>query len=137
MKNLLFALLLWESKIYNCRTVEIHTDNPALLIHQTLYYNEYGRRVQAFMQHFRQCRGIQVKYRVTNLRRDSNYENFARFIQPADDLSRDEIDRATNYLNGIYSISKFSGAYSIGHILFNQAYQVSNPRIFLFERKAN
>lgn len=56
MKNLLFALLLWQREIEEAGTFSIYTDNNAV----SDFKSVYGRRVRGLVEHLKKCKGVRL-----------------------------------------------------------------------------
>jgi len=107
MKNLMFALLLWQKLIQGSGSIQIYTDNWAIT---KPHQERYGGRAAAFLAHFKTCHGITMNtHRHVNSNRHPR--NFAKFIVPADDLSRFEIEKCETFLRKIYEIHEIQNTH--------------------------
>ncbi|ODM90451.1 hypothetical protein Ocin01_16231 [Orchesella cincta] len=100
MKNLMFALTIWKNQIIWLKQLSIYTDNFA-----GVFGSQYGVRAMNYLQHFVDCEGVTVVNRKRMaLNKYQSLPSFAKYIQPADDLSRWKIDAALEFLTKMYDI---------------------------------
>jgi hypothetical protein len=119
MKNLLFALLLWEEDIVEVEgAVVIYLDNASI----ERKGNEYGTRARDFIQHLRKCEGVKIQYNVRGSKSMNNIEDFAKYIQPADDFSRKKIVHGLGFLERAYGLTTSQGAY-YPKVIFQREYR--------------
>ncbi|CAL8125431.1 unnamed protein product [Orchesella dallaii] len=103
MKNLMFALTVWQMKILKFKRIRVYTDNFAV----TKPDDKYGGRAKRYLDHFAKCEKITILNRGSlAVNRFKNLKYFAKYIQPADDLSRWHINEAVEFLTSLYDIDK-------------------------------
>lgn len=107
MKNLMFAVTLWRDLILKHKKFRIYTDNHSINQHNRAD-SKYGNRAFQLLHHYMFCeQGPElVNWDRMVVNRFKHVETFARYIQPADDLSRYKIDWAVDFLCEIYGIEK-------------------------------
>ena len=101
MKNMMFALMLWENEIKKSRRFRFSTGNHNSSFPED---NKYGRRSRKFLDHFTSCEGLTRVNSTVHVKRKRDLDCYARFIQPAEDLARLDLDSATNFLCKGYDI---------------------------------
>lgn len=100
MKNFMLALCIWNKKIGKFKKFAIYTDNQSV----TIAGHKYGGMADKLVQHFVECEKAKLKSNPMFLRRKSDLCAFATFIQPADDLSRERINEAVEFLGRVHGI---------------------------------
>jgi len=104
MKNLMFALTVWKNQILWFRRFCIFTDNYAICRQSTL---KYGERAKQYLQHFVNCERVTIiNQRRMAVNKFKELKTFAKYIQPADDLSRWKINSGLDFLTRFYGIQK-------------------------------
>ncbi|ODN04843.1 hypothetical protein Ocin01_01845 [Orchesella cincta] len=103
MKNLIFALTVWKEIILKFKRIRVYTDNFAIVKPK----DKYGGRAKRYLDHFVKCEKVTIINRGSlAVNRFKNLKYFAKYIQPADDLSRWQIDEAVDFLTRLYKIDK-------------------------------
>lgn len=100
MKNFLFALCVWSEQIEKYKTFSAYTDNNAVVAGN----NKYGTNVNKLVRHFVDCKGANRTNASMFINRRMDLESFSKFIQPADDLSRGQLQKCTEILCKLYMI---------------------------------
>jgi len=63
-----------------------------------------GRRNRKYLDHFTSCEGLSRVNSTVHVKRKRDLDWYARFIQPAEDLARLDLEAATNFLCNAYDI---------------------------------
>lgn len=108
MKNVLFALLLWEQEILMMKKFSLFT-NCWAVNHSDC---GFGKIATDFLEHFTFCRSV---IRVNSNSQVSRYRNtsvFAKLIQPARELMCWNLSRFRYYIKNAYGIVEFDGSHS-------------------------
>jgi len=104
MRNLMFALTIWKPQILKLKQLSIFTDNFAMVWKPQ---KKYGTIAKHYINHFVNCEGVKIfNYARMAVNKHENLKTFAKYIQPADDLSRWHIKTALNFLSRFYEIKK-------------------------------
>lgn len=102
IKNLQFALAVWSDVIKRLKTFRVYTDNNAVK-----GSSEVGMDAQILLKHLTKCEGATlVNGEQIYVNRMQDLADFAKYIQPADDLSRWQIDKGVDFLCKFYGIHK-------------------------------
>jgi len=104
MKNLMFALLLWEGQIQQKSRVEVYVDENHMFKKGNSPFSLLARK---FIEHFNKCTEVKLNYVIVNLK---DLAGISRYILPSRDLSRDRLQEALTYLKSIYGLEVFKGA---------------------------
>ena len=91
MNNLTFALLHWEPLILERKRIFLYTDNNA--IREKGIRPEHGEKVRVYLNHLEKCLGVKLlNRRRHHVNRNTRPAEFQKYIVPADDLSRGNIE---------------------------------------------
>lgn len=107
MKNFMLALVVWQDQILKHKRLRIYTDNFAITKNEIFDINKYGNRAASVLTHYKNCKGVEVEneYNMA-VNRLKNLKHFVKYIQPADDLSRWQINTAVEFLTTLYGIDQ-------------------------------
>ena len=109
MKNLVFALVLWEEEIKEAGKFLVYTDNDSV----NKANCPYGSTVSGFLQHLTGCKDLIIVNSNTHLHSGRDAARFQKFIQPADDLSRWNLHSFSESIVQNYGILDFQGTHRI------------------------
>lgn len=102
MKNLIFALYLWKNEL--CQKgpsfkAIVFTDNFDYDKKQT----PYGIRAHRLVRHLQNCERVQIEVRVKGTN-ETDIEDHAKFVKPADDFSRKRFKEGRNFLFDYFGV---------------------------------
>lgn len=102
MKNLIFALAVWNKSIMKLKRFRVYTDNNGICGGSS---SEFGKDAGELLKHLTGCQGAVLGNEgEVWVNRIQDLAGFAKYIQPADDLSRWQVEKAVDFLCKFYGI---------------------------------